>query len=260
MAWQRAQLPLWRAEAARPPHCQNVTALAYFFWDDDRIDALFYTIEAAFRAAWSQCGRLRSKLVVNRTTPQIARFCGTEGVSLDIERRLCGGLRSLSHDCITELHRRFDTEFVLIVQNDGFPIRRGLAEFVGPYDYIGAPWPQPTWYTGAIFPYPAYNVGNGGFSLRSKRICELAAWHYRRRYRLIPASWFTTEDVFYARVLRRCEPDYRRRMAFAPLTLAAQFAVERDLALCKRTEKRPFGFHGADAFAYLQRNQSLTSS
>ena len=57
----------------------------------------------------------------------------------------------------------FESDFVLFFQADGM-IRNPSAwteEFYG-YDYIGAPW------------CPSINGGNGGFSLRSRLLCELA--------------------------------------------------------------------------------------
>lgn len=247
-SWQRANLPRWRVAPRAPAVSEAVTALAYCFWPAECLDERFFTIEAALRATWAQCGRLRTKLVTSLLTPRIAAFCEAEGVACDVAPALSGNLRAMSDDCIRQLHRRFETPYVLIVQNDGFPLRPGLEAFVGPYDYVGAPWPRPTWYTGLLFPYPRFAVGNGGFSLRSRTLCETVAWHATHRYRLLPSSWFRTEDIFYARVLRRCEGNYRRTMRFAPPEIAAQFAVEHNWALCQGQGGRPFGFHSAPAF------------
>ena len=57
-----------------------------------------------------------------------------------------------------------DTPFALVIQYDGFILNPDAwrDEFLD-YDYIGAPWAEEE---GLI-------VGNGGFSLRSKRLLEL---------------------------------------------------------------------------------------
>jgi hypothetical protein len=68
---------------------------------------------------------------------------------------------------LAELVNAFDTPFVLTVHDDGYGINKQhwSAEFLS-FDYIGAPWSPK---------YAPHRVGNGGFSLRSKRWCETAA-------------------------------------------------------------------------------------
>ena len=245
--WQRTQLPRWRSQPAAPPVTDQVTALAYCFWPPEHMRERFYTIEAAFRATWEQCGRLRSKLVASHRFPELEAFCEQEGVALDLAPELCGSIAAMSRDCIHSLHRRFETPYVLIIQNDGFPLRPGLETFVGSYDYIGAPWCIPTWYAALLFPPPAYTVGNGGFSLRSKRICELVAHYARRGLRWVPESWFTTEDIFYCRVLPRCSKRCRRILRYAPPEVAGRFSLEASEAFLP-PDGRTFGFHGEHAF------------
>ena len=65
--------------------------------------------------------------------------------------------------CIKELHKYIQTEFMLLIQYDGYIINPHLwlNEYLK-FDYIGAPW----WYNDKM------NVGNGGFSFRSKRLME----------------------------------------------------------------------------------------
>jgi hypothetical protein len=69
---------------------------------------------------------------------------------------------------IKELANHFDTDYVLVTQWDGFIWEPSLWEddFLA-YDYIGAPWPDSLLTHGAPI---KYNVGNGGFSIRSKRL------------------------------------------------------------------------------------------
>ncbi len=71
------------------------------------------------------------------------------------------GLDAYSRFCIRDMHKYVDTSHALIVQYDGY-VLNGAAwtdEFLK-YDYIGAPF------------NPSGIVGNGGFSLRSKKLME----------------------------------------------------------------------------------------
>ena len=71
---------------------------------------------------------------------------------------------------VKKLNDYVDTEFVLIFQHDGFILSANnwRDEFLN-YDYIGAPW------IGYYNENTEYNVGNGGFSLRSKKLLEILA-------------------------------------------------------------------------------------
>lgn len=133
--------------------------------------------------------------------------------------------RFMLHD----LADHIETGHVLIVQWDGFVRdgRRWQDAFLA-YDYIGAVWPQ--FRDGA-------SVGNGGFSLRSKRL--LAAT------RTLPAG-SGPEDVAICRTHRNVlETHYDLR--FAGLEIARQFSYERE-----SSNGHEFGFHGAyNLFAEL---------
>jgi hypothetical protein len=67
---------------------------------------------------------------------------------------------------VKELYKYIETSHVLLIQHDGYVLdgSRWSDEFLQ-YDYIGAPW---TYKDGR-------NVGNGGFSLRSRRLHEILA-------------------------------------------------------------------------------------
>lgn len=114
-----------------------------------------------------------------------------------------------------------DSSHCLVVQWDGHIIdasqwRPAFLEF----DYIGASWPQFD---------DGNDVGNGGFSLRSRRLME-ACRDPQFRYG-------APEDIAIGRVNRGWLE--RRGMRFAPRSLADAFASERagDLNAC-------FGYHG----------------
>lgn len=71
------------------------------------------------------------------------------------------------------MYKHINMEFGLIVQDHGFIINPDAwtDEFLD-YDYIGAPWPYSE--GSYITPYGEHvRVGNGGFSLRSKKLMEV---------------------------------------------------------------------------------------
>jgi len=77
-----------------------------------------------------------------------------------------GSKEEYSHFMIKELYKYFDTDYVLVIQADGYVLngKSWLPEFLE-YDYVGAPWLYSD----------GRNCGNGGFSLRSKKLQEIVA-------------------------------------------------------------------------------------
>lgn len=66
-----------------------------------------------------------------------------------------------------ELTKYFQTPYCLTIQHDGYCIsgESWTNEFYK-YDFLGAPW---------VYPDEDRNVGNDGFSLKSKRLCDILA-------------------------------------------------------------------------------------
>jgi hypothetical protein len=123
---------------------------------------------------------------------------------------------------LKDLAARIRTDHVLIVQWDGFILNPSSwrDEFLA-YDYIGATWPQ--FKTGG-------QVGNGGFSLRSRRLLDAC---------LDPAFKAShPEDVAICRENLSLLMD-RHSIRFADPTTAKQFSYERT-----RPTHSSFGFHG----------------
>lgn len=81
-----------------------------------------------------------------------------------------GSLEEYSEFFIKKLNKYIDTDFVLVIQHDGFVLsaENWREEFLN-YDYIGAPW------LGYFKDEVEHNVGNGGFSLRSKKLHDILA-------------------------------------------------------------------------------------
>ena len=113
------------------------------------------------------------------------------------------------------------TDHCLTVQWDGHIIDpdRWQDEFLE-YDYIGASWPQFD---------DGNDVGNGGFSLRSRRLMELC-----REPNFVAHH---PEDVAIGRTNRAWLESHGMR--FAPASLADDFAAER-----AGNPATSFGYHG----------------
>ena len=89
------------------------------------------------------------------------------GGELFIDHMSINSKQAYSKFILQELHKYIKTDFVLIVQWDGWVINASAwrDDFLN-YDYIGAVWP---WHPEGL------RVGNGGFSLRRERLVELTA-------------------------------------------------------------------------------------
>lgn len=225
----------------------SVTALAYFFRDAASYDAKFVHLAGAVLETWRRCGRLKTVIVANRIGDALARFAARyPWVEVQVEPTLVPGrLASMSIDCDLRLFSRFTTPYVLIVQDDGFPLREGLEDFLlSGYDYVGAPFIRhSTWFD--WYPYPAWCVGNGGFSLRSRRICRAAARTYRRWFARLPYFWpLVGDDTFYCKTLRFLSARFRARFRFAPPDVAGRFSVEHNDDFMP-LDGLPFGFHSS---------------
>ena len=77
-------------------------------------------------------------------------------------------LKEYNRMCIEDLNSFIDTDYCLLMQWDGFVLdaNRWRDQFLE-YDYIGAPWNVPK--------NSRNNIGNGGFSLRSKKFLEISS-------------------------------------------------------------------------------------
>jgi hypothetical protein len=114
-----------------------------------------------------------------------------------------------------------DTSHVLVTQWDGFVLdATAWDDAFLQHDYIGAVWPeQPA----------ALSVGNGGFSLRSRRLLEATA-HLR---------WSDEHPEDEALCRRHRAEVEALGLRFAPPSLARRFAFENE------PPRGPaFGFHG----------------
>lgn len=125
-----------------------------------------------------------------------------------------------SNFLLKELHAHITTPFVLVIQWDGYVLdgarwEDGFREF----DYIGAPWHLKS----------GPRVGNGGFSLRSRRLLEVV------KDLPIPSESIA-EDHLICDAWRSMLEE--RGIRFADVRTARRFSVE-----IEATEAPSFGFH-----------------
>ena len=129
------------------------------------------------------------------------------------------------------------TRHCLIVQDDGFILdpARWQDVFLD-YDYIGAPWDEYVGiHGGGSLKLDKNRVGNGGFSLRSKKLLELTS---RLRYSSFSFP-IMSEDILLCHFLYE---DMRRAgIRFASPELAAHFLIKSPTTA---TFGQTFGFHG----------------
>ena len=142
---------------------------------------------------------------------------------------------------IYHLHKYIRTSHILIVQWDGLisNINKWSPLFLQ-YDYIGAPFiprARDTNYSRDNYG-DFYAIGNGGFSLRSKRLLESAT-----KYNLKDVKNMTNfhEDGFFCVLHRKFLES--KGIKWAPFEVARSFSIESPLSL-KELEDLPFGFHG----------------
>ena len=143
------------------------------------------------------------------------------GCRMEVIPRI-GSVAEYSRFVLKELGRHIRTEHVLLVQWDGYIInpQSWSPQFLE-YDYIGAPW---GWYQ------DAHRVGNGGFSLRSRRLLDALLDEQI-------ADLDPEDEAIGRRYRTLLESKYGIR--FAPDDIAEAFSFETIAP-----KGSPFGFHG----------------
>ena len=131
-------------------------------------------------------------------------------------------IEAYSHFMVKQLNDYVDTDFVLIIQYDGFVLNpeQWSSEFLN-FDFIGAP--------------TKWGIGNGGFSLRSKKLLEILAndAHIEKVH---------PEDLSICKVYK---PYLERKgIKFATSEIAHDFSIENGIW------EHQFGYHNADISAW----------
>lgn len=151
-----------------------------------------------------------------------------------IQNKLLNNRDDYSTIVLFDLYKYVDTDFCLIIQHDGFIVNPTMwtDEFLS-YDYVGAPWYDNI-------------VGNGGFSLRSKKMIEAFKKENLERHN-IDYPYGYPEDDF---ICRRNNPYLEKiGLKMAPVNLALRFSRE---PFDFNWQKEHFGFHYGNFFDYLQ--------
>lgn len=131
---------------------------------------------------------------------------------------------------LKELANQFSTSHVLTIHADGYVLnwKAWDDEFLE-YDYIGATWTYKD----------NMNVGNGGFSLRSKKLCDILATNF------IEPDLMHPEDHCICRTYRK-SLENNFGIKFAPEEVANRFAIEAYGASAIKGANKysgQFGFH-----------------
>ena len=150
-------------------------------------------------------------------------------------------IQEYSNFLIYSLYKYIDTSHILIVQWDGYicNIKKWDMKYLN-YDYVGAPFVP----RDSDKNYSRdkkgnfYIIGNGGFSLRSKRLLEISS-----KFNLKDQENYTkgNEDGFFC-VLHR-EFLEKEGLKWAPFSVAKNFSIETPLSFDDFINL-PFGFHG----------------
>lgn len=148
-------------------------------------------------------------------------------------------IEDYSKFCASELKDYVDTDYALLVQYDGFILNPcSWTDDFTKYDYIGAPWLVADWSV-RDFNFPesllgTVVVGNGGFSLRSKKFLETSAKlvHEGKIPQIHPED--VSLCVWHKDLL------VSEGILIAPSELAAKFSIEGD----DSAYDAQFGFHG----------------
>lgn len=255
--WQNKQLVRHRNwPRAAPLGPNNVTMLTYFFRSPAQIEQQFPYSACAIYETWRHCGMMKTLIVADAISEPLKEFSERHQpwVEIQVDTSLVpGDVNSMSLNCCATLGSRFNTEYVLIVQDDGFPLRPGLETFLGKYDFIGSPWCRNVPRVQFLGYFLRLWPSNGGFSLRSKRICEAAAYYFRRDWEGLPYSDALCEDLFFTKTLPEHVFSYRFRFHVAGSGSASKFSYEGLIPsnFPSLGQRIPFGFHTARAFKEL---------
>lgn len=136
---------------------------------------------------------------------------------------------------IENLNDFVDTEFCILIQNDGFICnpKKWQDKFLN-FDYIGSPWGQ-DWGSNC-----KYRVGNGGFSLRSKKFLQTVQENIKDFGQNL-SGHLKSEDYFLCYNHR----DYLESLGlkWADLETASQWGLEGVIPEFSKRFGETLGFH-----------------
>lgn len=201
-------------------------------------------IKEHFYALWRSSKRIKFQ-EIKLITSQIITY---KPKWLIVEKAIDNPLSSIdyfSHYCIYSLHQHIKSKYVLIIHADGYIVNsHKWNDTFLEYDYIGAPWKVRS--DAYIDPFGNHQrVGNGGFSLRTKKLLELPLSE--------KIEWNVNQGDFYQHMGAGEQAEdgiicvHNRHVyeaagcKFAPLEIAQNFSREQNIPENMKLET--FGFH-----------------
>ena len=153
-------------------------------------------------------------------------------------------INDFNYYCIYNLGNHVETSHALLIHPDGYVIRPWLWDNAWlEYDYIGAPWRDDP--NAFLDPWGRnQRVGNGGFSLRSKRLLDVP--------KNVEVPWEVNEGDFYKHMnaglynedgnicVHNKHIFEAQGCKYAPVEVASKFSREDFLP---DSEQETFGFH-----------------
>ena len=162
-----------------------------------------------------------------------------EDLPKNIKHEYCPEIKStrdFDFYAFEELGKHIETTHMLMVQYHAFVLRPWMWDNDWlKYDFIGAPWYESPWFvhltTGEMI-----RVGNGGFSLRSKRVMDLP-----KKLNIHPVNdrGFTNDDGMINNYYRELFKE--NGIVYPDVYVAARFSHENDVP--ENRGVLTFGFH-----------------
>jgi len=136
----------------------------------DRIDNTIKSIYTCMDAAsFGEVKLVTTKDYVEKYKDEL----GQDGIIVEEQVNPLTNIDEYNEYILYHMYKHINMEFALIVQDHAFILNPDAwtDEFLD-YDYIGAPWPYRD--RAYVTPFDEHvRVGNGGFSLRSKKLMEV---------------------------------------------------------------------------------------
>lgn len=134
---------------------------------------------------------------------------------------------------LKHLNTHVDTDFVMIVEHDGFILNpEAWSDDFLKYDYIGAP----------LLVDGELVVGNGGFSIRSKKLLQLLQTDDFIQLGNSAEHRYAENEDWVISVVKRSYLE-GKGICFAPVELAHRFSFEKNKEYGDKWNNQ-FGFHG----------------
>lgn len=159
-------------------------------------------------------------------------FVTNTGIEV-INTEYINNIKDYNNFNLKHLNDYIETDFVMVVEHDGFILNTDAwsPEFLN-YDFIGAPMAV----EGKLV------VGNGGFSIRSKKLLEITQTDEFIQLGDKVNHIFAENDDWTISVIKRQYLE-NKGIKFAPVELAHKFSFEKNKIYGNKWDGQ-FGFHG----------------